>query len=187
MQVDVNKLKIGNILSEHQFYTVNKIFTGSVLLTNDKGEQINVTNDIVENDMFCANLAPKGATISRTDLIEIIKTNPSTAMTINFNKKVKEQDSRGALYNLYANKKGVIISEKIYQQEVNKILHGLASGEERTIRGRHYNVLDAHGRLNFIDMEQIKEPDKIYDTRFRLVDLRTINWAIIKNVKYIVK
>jgi hypothetical protein len=36
-------------------------------------------------------------------------------------------------------------------------------------------------------MEQTKDASKEYDTRSRLIDPRTIQWAIIRGIKYNVK
>jgi len=60
-------------------------------------------------------------------------------------------------------------------------------GEERTMVGRHYGSQDEFGRIKFIDMDAKLDPAKDYDTRQRLVDPRTLNWLILKGVKYIVK
>lgn len=53
--------------------------------------------------------------------------------------------------------------------------------------GRHYGNLNEFGRLSFIDMEEIKDSSKPYETRIRQVDPRNLLWLIVDGIKYIVK
>ena len=59
------------------------------------------------------------------------------------------------------------------------MLKDATAGEERTMIGRHYGVTDEFGRLRFTAMEK--------DGGLRLVDPRTVEWAIIDNIKYELK
>lgn len=187
--VEINNLKQGDILSEHQFYKVVRVdnMRRVVVLKTDNGEEISVTNNIVSAYMDSADDFKSIVETSRTDLIEKIKQRPSTAMTIHYKKMIDVKHVKAELYNLYSNKKGSLLSEKEYKSKVDSVLEQGFFGEERTIRGRHYHSFDEFSRLNFIDMDVVKEEGKSYDTRFRKVDLRTVEWAIIENIKYVVK
>ena len=109
--------------------------------------------------------------------------NPRTVMTINYNKQVKAVDVIAEIEEMYQNSTPKEISTKL-KKSVNKAL----AGEERLIVGRHYGTKDSGGRLQFIDMGIEKDFTKTdYDTRQRLVDMRTLNWAIISDIKYVTK
>jgi hypothetical protein len=90
---------------------------------------------------------------------------------------------------LYPNKGGKILSQADFEKAVKKNLADALTGEERTMVGRHYGRTDEFGRIKFIDMEAPGGYDeaKDSDSRQRLVDPRTINWAILRGVKYEVK
>jgi len=177
-------LKVGEVLSETQFYTVDKVRGNQVQLATDGGESIVVTDEYV--NAFLASSAQFGKTekITRTELTELVITSARLAMTVNFNKKVAVADVKKALHALYPNKGG-IVSQAQFKKNVNKAVD--LKGEERTMVGRHYGTTDSTGRLQFIDMKAIKKVGADYDSRQRLVDPRTLNWAIINGVKYEVK
>ena len=76
----------------------------------------------------------------------------------------------------------VVASEKHYKLEGRKLLLVQPLALDGTDKGVALlavdGVKDVDGRIKFYDVEK-KQP--------RLVDPRTINWAIIANVKYVVK
>jgi hypothetical protein len=107
------------------------------------------------------------------------------AMTVNFNTQVKEKDAVEQLVEIYPNKGGKMASEADYKKRVASIISSVITGKERTMVGRHYGSVNEFGRVSFIDMEVEKDTSKPeYDSRTRQVDPRTINWMIIRGVKY---
>lgn len=177
-------LKVGEVLSETQFYTVDKIKGSRVQLQVDNGEHIVVDEKYVNSFLSSSSQFAKTEKLTRTELTELVLNSPRIAMTVNFNKKVDVKDVKKALHALYPNKGG-IVSEAQFKKNVNAAVD--LKGEERTMIGRHYGSTDGTGRLQFIDMKAVKKVGASYDSRQRLVDPRTLNWAIIAGIKYEVK
>lgn len=182
-----NKLKVGSRLSETQYYRVEKVQGNQVQLVNDFGHPVVVDNTYVEKCLISADQFETEKTMSKTDVANLFLASTNIALTVNYNKKVNEKDVKDQLNKLYPNKGGKILSEADYQKAVSQVISSALVGEERTMVGRHYGSQDEFGRIRFIDMEQKLDSTEDYDTRQRLVDPRTINWLILKGVKYIVK
>lgn len=181
------KLKTGEKLSETQYYQVEKIVGDKVQLKNDFDEAIVVTKDYVEKCLVSAEQFDSEKKMSRTDIVNLFLSSPNVVLTVNYNKQIKEDEVKRQLCDLYPNKGGKLLSEADFTKRVNECLTAALVGEERTMTGRHYGQKDEFGRIRFIDMEQVKDTSKDYDTRQRLVDPRTINWLIVKGIKYITK
>lgn len=181
------KLTANTKLSETQYYTVDKVQGNKARLINDFGEAIVVDDQYVEKCLISSDQVDLEKTMSRTDLTNLFLASTNTALTVNYNKKVKDEDVKKQLHDLYPNKGGKILSEADFKKKVNETLKGVVEGEERTMVGRHYGSVDEFGRIRFIDMDEKRDPSKDYDTRQRLVDPRTLNWLILKGIKYKVK
>jgi len=179
---DFKKLKVGDKLSETQYYEVAKIVGNQVQLTTDTGGSVVVDEGYVNNYLTSASQFTKEEKITKTALADLIAGYPRTAITISYQKQVKSEDVVSEIQAAYENS-----TPKEFATKLKKAVQNGLNGEERTIVGRHYNSKDAGGRLQFIDMNEDKTPGKDYDTRQRLVDLRTLNWAVINGVKYTVK
>ena len=176
-------LKRGEILSESAYYKVHEVLSsGDVILETDSGQKVRLDSKYVDTFLSSASQFKTTEKLSRTALAELIVANTRVAMTINYNKKVDKEDVIKNIQEVYATSTPKEINEKI-ALVVDKALEG----EERTIVGRHYAHFDAGGRIKFTDMHAPNDPTKSYDTRIRLVDPRTLNWAIFNGVKYIVK
>jgi hypothetical protein len=180
-------LKVGTRLSETQYYKVEKIVNGQVQLRNDFNEPIVVDSNYVEKCLTSADQFDTEKNMSKTDVTNLFLSATNVALTVNYNKQVKEDEVKKQLWDLYLNKGGKILSENEYKKKVASAIGAALVGEERTMVGRHYGSQDEFGRIRFIDMEEVQDLAKDYDTRQRLVDPRTINWLILKGVKYIVK
>ena len=175
-------LKVKEVLSEQSFYTVEKIQGNKVQLKTDSGEMIVVDEGYVDSFLSSADQFTNTEKISKTELADLVVSNPRTAITVNFNKQVKETDVTKEIAEAYENS-----TPKEFATKMKAAVKKGLSGEERTMVGRHYGTKDEFGRLHFTDMGIEKDETKTYDTRARLVDPRTLNWAIINDVKYIVK
>lgn len=178
------ELQVGEVLSETQFYTVDKIAGKKVQLVNDSNEKIVVDDKYAEACLVSADQFSSTEALTRTEMAEKVINSVRIAMTVNFNKQVKPADVKNALVALYPNKGG-IISLAQYKKEVSKAIN--LKGEERTMIGRHYGSVDDFGRVSFVDMKAIRKVGADYDSRMRLIDPRTLNWAIIAGVKYTIK
>jgi hypothetical protein len=103
-------------------------------------------------------------------------------MTISFNKQIKEADVVKEIMEAY---EGSTI--KTMETAIKKAVKHAIVGVERVMVGRHFGELNEFGRVNFVDMEEDKDMSKTYDNRIRQVDPRTVNWIVVRNVKYTVK
>jgi hypothetical protein len=182
MNVDYSRLQVGNVLGESQYYKVDKIVGDQVQLSSDSGDTIVVTKEYVESFLSSADQFNSTEQVTRTALADIVKAAARSVMTVNFNKQVKEADIVKEVIEAYGNS-----TPKSFEASLKKSIKRGLSGEERTMVGRHYGDVDDFGRIHFVDMSLDKGTNPKFDGRLRLVDPRTLNWAIIQNVKYIVK
>ena len=179
-------LKTGECISETQYYKVVKTSGDKVQLENDAGENIVVSRDYVESCLTSGSQFSNTKSINKTEAANLLLNNPNVVMTVNFNKQVKPAEVKKQMHDLYPNK-GTMKSESTYKKEVNAILKTALEGEERTMIGRHSGEINDLGRVQFVDMEVERKSDKGYDNRLRQVDPRSINYIILRGVKYNVK
>lgn len=180
-------LVVGEKLSEAQFYSVAKVGRAKVQLLSDDGREVVLDKAYVEGFLVSSRQHSSEQEITRTEAAALFLASRGIALTVNYNTQVKEKDALEELYSLYPNKGGRLASEADFKKKAKTIISSVITGEERTMIGRHYGSINEFGRVSFIDMEIKKDPTKDYDTRTRQVDPRTINWMVIKGVKYTVK
>jgi hypothetical protein len=180
--MNFKKLKKGNILSETQFYTVEIISRNRVQLKNDSGESIVVDEAYVEKCLLSADQFTDTKTVTKTEAASLFLGMSGVAMTVNFNKQVKESDVVKEIQSAYEDS-----TPKEFSTKLKKAVKEALDGIERTMVGRHYGSVNELGRVSFIDMEEPKDLGKDYDTRVRQVDPRTINWIVCRGIKYVVK
>lgn len=176
------KLKVGSKLSEVQYYSVDKIKGDKVQLRNDMGEHIVVDSKYVESCITSADQFTETKNVTKTEAANILLSNPGVVMTICFNKQVKEADVVKEIMEAYEGS-----TVKTMESAIKKAVKHAITGVERVMVGRHFGELNELGRVNFVDMEEEKDMSKAYDNRIRQVDPRTVNWLIVRNVKYTVK
>lgn len=177
-----DKIKEGNVFSEVQFYVVEKIKGDKAQLRNDHGENIVIDKNYAEKCLISADQYDEEKTITKTEAANILLGSPNTAITVNFNKQVKQADVEKEIIEAYEGS-----TPKSFATAVKKAVKKGLEGEERTIIGRHFGELNDLGRLNFIDMEIKKTEGAAYDSRVRQVDPRQINWMIVLGKKYNIK
>jgi len=166
---DPSKIAIGSVWTRHSSGTVVGKRADRYTLRNEKGFEWDVVgHNIMEAEFAFADQHDSETTESRTSILEALKTHPSTAMTINFNKKA---DPKFVASELAKGQGGE--SDRAW----NKKVKDLMAGEERTMVGHHAGAFDEHQRLRFFSAAEGP----------RLVDTRTINWVICGRVKYVVK
>lgn len=183
-------LKQDEKLSEVQYYSVQSVNAKAktAVLVTDSGDEIEIDQKYIETHMASSGQFETSKEISRTEAAALFIASPGVVMTVNYNTQIKEKDALTAMEAIYPNKGGKMLSEADYKKKAKEILASVIVGKERTMIGRHYGSLNEFGRMSFIDMEISKDPTKPdYDSRTRQVDPRTINWMIIKGVKYTVK
>lgn len=185
MSTIAKEVKPGDILSVTQYFTVKSANpkNGNYIVNDDNGLEIRIEGNSIVEGMASANQFTSTQKVSRTELAEIFKSHPRTAITVNFNTKVEEKEVVEKLTETYPNK-GKMVSKTAFESTVKKAVKEALIGAERTMIGRHYGSVDDFGRIHFVDMSLTKDSSKSYDSRQRTVDPRTINWIIVNGVKY---
>lgn len=179
---DFKKLVAGEVLSETQFYVVDLVKGDKVRLITDSGEPVVLDEKYVTEFLNSAAQFDKEEKISRTEMTNKLLSHPRTAMTLSFNKQVKEADIVKEIISAYEGS-----TPKDFTTALKKSVKKGMSGEERIMTGRHYGTTDEFGRIQFIDMNADKGTNPAFDGRQRLVDPRTLNWIIVSKVKYLIK
>lgn len=180
--MNFKNLKVSEILSETQFYTVVKIQGDKVQIKNDAGTNIVVDKNYVESCLTSATQYDKEETLNMTEAAAKFIAHTGVAITVNFNTKVKEPDVVKEIMEAYSSS-----TPKEIEAKVKKAVKNAMTGTERTMSGRHYGNMNELGRIQFTDMEVVADKSKSYDARLRLVDPRTINWFISRGIKYTIK
>lgn len=168
-------LKKGAIWTRHSRGTVVSNEGVNLTVRNSQGEEWSISRAIFEKEFTIADCSFSQQTVSRTELIEIITNAAQTAMTVKFRKKLDEKAFAESVLQLALTSLSVgDMTQAAFKKKVREDLQG----EERTMLGFHERSFDEHGRLRFIDMEP--------GGGLRLIDLRTIEYAIVNGVEYTV-
>lgn len=187
----IKSLKKGGVLSETSFYVVDKINKNDVILIDDNGQKIQISNEYVEKVLTSADYFVSTEKKTMTELAELFISNPRVAMTVCFVKKSTEKTKKAfeaeknakieEIKSATLDKVSDLLSDLI-ENPISKVI----PGEERVMKGRHYGSIDELGRVQFVDME-LEKGTGSSDARMRQVDPRTIQYLIINGVKYILK
>lgn len=176
-------LKEGDILSESQFYSVNKIKGDQIELKNDANDETIVVNKgYVETFLKSATQYSSEIKETKTELAERFKGCRNIALEVCFHKQVQEKDVVVEITEAYGNS-----TPKEFETKLKKAVKKALQGEERVLIGKHNGAIDEFGRIHVTDMAIAKDATKAYDVRQRLVDPRTIQWVIVDDVKYSIK
>jgi len=183
---DVSRIKIGDRLSETQYYEV--LDTNTVIrVKNERGFEFGIGYAIVEEGIFSADQYNEEVFVTRTELIKRFAECGDTVFTVNYHKQAEMKDINDAIES--ANK-GKILPIA----EIKKLVKTAYKGEERTLTGYLISVETGFGRSMVIDLKADASKSTpataekpAWDSRIRQVDHRTLNWLIQKNIKYTVK
>jgi len=186
MSTNTDKLGAGQFLSEAQYYHVDEVNDQGIIATNDRGFKSRITLDIVKDDMYSADQFEETKQVSKTELAEIFSNLGDAVFTVAYHKQLDSKEVIEAMQELYPNSGG-IASKDDYMKRVASLGKTMLKGEERILIGYKLGTDSNLGRSHVIDLQQVNDPAKNYDTRQRLVDHRTIKSLIYKNVKYVVK
>lgn len=193
MSCNVREIQTGTKLSEIQYYTVVRKEFGSVIVKNERGQQIHIAKDIVEDGCSSASQVDEVRKVTKTEIAEIFKKSSRIVVTVCYNKQVKVADllKKDVIESFYPETRNGETKAQ-FTKRVKGILKEKSTGEERIMVGRHYGNTDINGRVSMLDMEQpivksVAKDGKEYDKRSRLVDTRTIKWLIADGVRYEIK
>lgn len=179
---DFTTIQEGDFLSETQYYRVIGVSEDAIQARNERGYELSLERGAVEEGMFSAGQFAEERKVTRTELGAILEAAGDVIFTVNFNKKVKERDVCDEIFT------GLEQAKLGFGEAGFKELKGLIQaavkrgiqGEERTLIGHLTHTAPKMGRSEVYDL-QIEAAHRV-----RLVDHRTLNWLILKNVKYVV-
>jgi hypothetical protein len=177
---DISRLQPGDKYSRLSYGEVVKVnpSLGWVCVRNEDGKEWHVAGDIFEDEFTTADQWEQEREVTRTEMVDVIISNPRIAMTVTFRKKPEPKVLRDTVQHLIdAAKAG---DKTPTSRKLSAMLKEATEGETRVMVGRHFGVQDEFGRLSYTDMEA-------KDSRLRKVDPRTVEEAIIDNVKYVLK
>lgn len=163
---DPKQLAVGNWFSTTDYFTV-KAINGDKITTLNNNKEIEISRDILEHDMHNASVFEKQEKLCLTKVVDVLKEANSAAFTICFNTKVDEKAVKERLSTLTQQK----------LKDPKALAKELLTGPEKTFVGRLTKQEAKLGRSLMIVLPE---------NSFASVDHRTINWIILKNVKYIV-
>ncbi|MCP4255022.1 MAG: hypothetical protein GY775_16770 [Candidatus Scalindua sp.] len=184
--LDFKKLKVGSILSETSYFTVTDKTSSSITVKDSHGnEGLDINKNYCEKILNSSDQFESTEKCTQTQLSEIATGNNNIAMEIYFKKADKKKTKKAYKEDLET--QATQVSKDFMAKGISAIIDALKTpvldytlGEMRLIKGYSLGSLDAHGRLNFCDLEDEKNLVKG-------VDVRTIEYIIVNNVKYIKK
>ena len=200
------EIKKGDILSESSHYRVKNILGNSVILEHfESKNEVSIDKDYLRNfcntaDSYIAEIKvtkedKKDGTLGIRSIWENIYN--SKVFTVCFKKqdkpksKKKLQEEIDTIVEQFSNsidaiknsKKGVANAAKnLVTELVNNPVLPYEEGEDRVLRGYKIQFESRDGKYQCIDMD-IEDPEN----NVRLVNINTIKWLIIDNIKYIVQ
>ena len=133
-----------------------------------------MSRDILEKEMYAANIFDTEEKISRTNLVELMTNARETAVTVNFHKKVDDAYVKEILSN--AGKQDFQNAAKL--KALSKELSHGKQIEMTCFLTKSEGTL---GRSLCIDL------NAPWGKNFRQIDHRTVESLVLKNVKYTVK
>lgn len=175
-------MQVGDIYSETSFYKILQVSNDKALVELDNGRTAEIGISYINNFLISASDYVESRTITRTEIADIFIKNSRIAMTVCFHKQINKDSIVKEVLEKIQN-----CTVKSLESEIKKIITKTIDGEIRTMKGRHYGIMNNFGRVDFVDMEIQKDFSLSYDNRFRQVDPRTIEWLIVNGIKYVVK
>ena len=200
------EIKKGDILSESSHYRVKNILGSSVILEHfESKNEVSIDKDYLRNfcntaDSYIAEIKvtkedKKDGTLGIRSIWENIYN--SKVFTVCFKKqdkpksKKKLQEEIDTIVEQFSNsidaiknsKKGVANTAKnLVTELVNNPVLPYEEGEDRVLRGYKIQFESRDGKYQCIDMDIEDSENNV-----RLVNINTIKWLIIDNIKYIVQ
>lgn len=208
MNIDLNKIKEGDIFSEESHYTVKEIWSDKIIFQHLEGNaEVVLTKDYVEKFLNTSDQYDKTVEVTREDkkdgtpgirtIFEGIKS--SEVFTVKFKKQDKPKTKK-QFFEERANQRAEAIAlidkakrQKKSMSEAYKIalefvqnnpITETISGEDRVLRGFKLQFVSRDGKYRCLDMD-IERTEK--ETGERLVNINTIEELVYNGVKYIVK
>ncbi len=175
---DSSKLKRGTKWSRISYGEVVDTSFNQITVRNEKGSEWTLTPAIVEDEFFTPDQFEEVKEVNRGEMVNAIVSSARIIMSVHFKKKPDHKDLVATVTELLDDESGG--RTRPGSRKLSSLLKTATAGQDRTMIGRHQGVQDGFGRLQFTDMESPGVP-------LKQVDPRTVEWAIIGNVKYVLK
>lgn len=175
---DTGRLKVGDKWSRISYGEISGITRDGIIVKNEQGLEWSIAPSVFEKEFSTPDQFTKVVEVTRSDMVTTIVGSTRTVMTVNYKKKPDPKVLKEKVIELLDDEKGG--RKRPGTVKLGQILRVATAGEERTMIGRHFGQQDEYGRIQFTDMEAA-------GVRLRQVDPRTVEWAIIGNVKYVLK
>ena len=200
------EIKKGDILSESSHYKVKNILGSSVILEHfESRNEVAINKDYLHNfcntaDSYITEIKvtkedKKDGTLGIRSIWENIYN--SKVFTVCFKKQDTKKSNKQfttevnalaeqmckEIDQVKASKKGVADwAKKTLHALMSNPIPKIVEGEDRVLRGYKIQFESRDGKYQCIDMD-IEDPEN----NVRLVNINTIKWLIIDNIKYIVQ
>ena len=200
------EIKQGDILSESSHYRVKNILGSSVILEHfESKNEVSIDKDYLHNfcntaDSYIAEIKvtkedKKDGTLGIRSIWENIHS--SKVFTVCFKKQDKPKSKKKLneeidylvdqfskdIDKVKASKKGVAEKAKqLITELIREPILPYEEGEDRVLRGYKIQFESRDGKYQCIDMDIEDSENNV-----RLVNINTIKWLIIDNIKYIVQ
>ena len=200
------EIKQGAILSESSHYRVTNILGSSIILEHfESKNEVSIDKEYLHNfcntaDSYITEIKitkedKKDGTAGIRSIWENIYNNK--VFTVCFKKQGKAKSQKklneeidylvkqfsADIDKVKANKKGVAErAKKLITELIREPILPYEEGEDRVLRGYKIQFESRDGKYQCIDMD-IENPEN----NVRLVNINTIKWLIIDNIKYIVQ
>jgi hypothetical protein len=176
---DASKLQKGTKFSRISYGEIINTRGREITVRNEAGTTWEISPDIVEDEFYTPDQFTKVNDVNRTEMVQAIVSNPRIVMTVTFKKKPDPKDLKSTVVQLLDDAEAG--RKRPGVRKLASILKEATEGQTRVMIGRHSGALDEFGRLQFTDMQVTKGHN------LRQVDPRTVEEAIIANIKYVLK
>lgn len=200
------EIKKGDILSESSHYRVKNILGSSIILEHfESKNEVTIAKDYLHNfcntaDSYIAEIKvtkedKKDGTLGIRSIWENIYN--SKVFTVCFKKQDTKKSNKQfttevnalaeqmckEIDQVKASKKGVADwAKKTLHALMSNPIPKIVEGEDRVLRGYKIQFESRDGKYQCIDMDIEDQENNV-----RLVNINTIKWLIIDNIKYIVQ
>lgn len=151
---------------------VNKISGDTVDLINQHGESLAISKKILEKDSFSADHFKQEVTCNMTELVGILQSAKDSIFKVSFRCKLTDK-------LVFSKLETISYADIKKDSELNKISKELLQGNLVEIVGHLVDNDNKFGRTLVIDLNAPKG-----ESAFRQIDHRTIEFIILRNVKY---
>jgi hypothetical protein len=167
---DKSKLSVGQYFSAVSYMKVTNIEENKITVKNHRGESWFISKDLLVRDMWAADHFDKEVKCTMTDLAGILESCGDTIFKVKFHKKVDEKQVLEQLEKIN-------FSDLSDSKMLNDLSNKMLKGEECELVCHLVESNNHLGRSLVIDLNA-------ESNGYRQVDHRTIDYIILKNVKY---